>query len=577
MVEPDCIKIWNFDRPQVTEACAFGIFSFQKVCQVHSGETMVTPVAQHVFRQYSSRSSTKNVLQASILTARIFFNVMSSSLGPRGMYKMIVDELGSMTITSVGANILKEIDAENPVAKMLVEMAQTQDAEVGDGTISVILLASQLLDQSDKLTDAGIHPKVISEGFIKASRIALKHLEKIAVKVDPNDKSWLRKIAETSLSSKLVASYKEQIAELAVNAILSIRKGGYYGIDIDDAKIIKIQGGTLRETSLIEGIVLNEKIVHPSMPRSIKKAKIALMDYPLEFEKTRFRGEAEIDISSAKQMEIFPKEEEKVVEDVVNKVADSGANVLICGKSIGHLAQQYLADMGILALQRVKKDDLERLAKAVRGRIVSSPENLTPEDLGEAMIVEEKEIGGDRYIFVRGCKDPKSITIAVRGSSEKVLDEADRAIHKALSALKTVLIKPAVLAGGGASEFEISLRIEEWAEQLTGEEQIIAKSFARALLEAIPLVLAKNAGLNIIDIEAKLRGAHKAGKKWIGVDVVNRTIGNMMEIGVVEPLAVKEQMIKSAVETASMILCIDDVISRKKKEGLPNPPEEGAD
>jgi len=516
-----------------------------------------------ILKEGTSRSKGREAMKKNILAAKTVAEIVRSSLGPRGMDKMLVDSLGDVVITNDGATMLKEMEIEHPAAKMMVEVAKTQDAEVGDGTTSVVVLAGALLDNAEKLIEREVHPTIIIDGYKKAADRAIEVLNNIAKKVERFDKDILKKVAMTAMHSKLVAGHRDYLAQLAVDAVLYIarKSDGEYRIDLDDVKIEKKPGGSIRDTMLVEGIVLDKEVVHSGMPRRIENAKIALLNTPLEIEKTEF--DARINITSPEQIKMFLEEENKMLKEMVDKIKEVGANVVICQKGIDDVAQHYLAKSGILAVRRVKQSDMEKLSKATGARIVNNIQDLTSEDLGEAKLVEERKIEDDKWVFIEGCKNPRSVTILVRGGSERVVDEAERSVKDALSVVRDVILRPEIVAGGGAIEAELAKEIRKWANKLTGREQLAANAFADAL-ETIPLTLAENAGLDTIDIEVKLKSSHSKGKLWHGIDVFSGKVTDMMEKEVLEPALVKEQLIKSATEVASMVLRIDDVIAASK-------------
>jgi len=529
-----------------------------------------------ILKEGTTRSKGREAQKRLILAAKIVADIVKSSLGPKGMDKMLVDSLGDVVITNDGATMLKEMEVEHPAAKMMVEVSKAQDAEVGDGTTTVVVLAGALLDKAEELIDKDVHPTIIIDGYKKAAAKALETLNKIAVEVDPNNVELLKKVAETAMGSKLVAADREYLAELAVEAVLTVKEevNGKIKIDIDDVKVEKKPGGSLRDTQLVKGIVLDKEVVHSGMPKRVEKAKIALINCPLEIEKTEF--DARINITSPEQIKLFIEEENKMLKEMVDKIVSTGANVVFCQKGIDDIAQHYLAKAGILAARRIKQSDMEKLAKATGGRIVTNLEDLTPNDLGEAELVEERKIEEDKMIFIEGCKNPRSVTILIRGGSERVVDEAERSMHDALSVVRDVLIKPKIVAGGGAPEAEAAKVIREWASSLSGREQLAAEKFAEAL-ESIPLTLAENAGLDTIDIEVELKARHAKGEVWAGIDVFEGKVADMYKKEVLEPLIVKEQVIKSATEVAAMILRIDDVIAAsklKEEKGKEKGPEE---
>ena len=533
-----------------------------------------------ILREGTSRSRGQDALKANIMAAKIIAESVRSSLGPKGMDKMLVDGFGDVTITNDGATILDEMEVQHPAAKMMVEVAKTQDDEVGDGTTTSVVIAGELLKKAEELIDQGIHPTIIVDGYRQASIRALQLLDQIAIKIDPTDKAMLRRVAEVSLASKILAEDKEAMAELAVNAILQVaeKTPDGYKVDIDDVKVEKKPGESLTDTALIKGIVLDKEIVHPGMPKRVEDAKIALVDAPLEVEKTEF--DAKINIENPEQMKSFLDEEEKMLKDMTDKVADSGANVLLCEKGIDDVAQHYLAKKGILAVRRVKQSDMEKLVKATGGKVVSNVNDLRPEDLGFAKLVEERKVADDKMTFVEGSKNPKAVTILVRGGSERLVDEAERAIHDALCVVRDVVLDPRVVGGGGAPEAEVARALRDYAQKLSGKEQLAVIAFGEAL-ETLPTALAENAGMDPIDILVQLRVAHEKGQLWAGVDVYESKVADLKEKGILEPVGVKVQVIKSAAEAAGMILKIDDVIAAAKSSaggpGGPKGKDEGDD
>jgi thermosome len=479
-----------------------------------------------------------------------------------------------VTITNDGKTILDEMEVEHPAAKMMVEVAKTQDKEVGDGTTSAVIVASELLSKAEELLNKNIHPTIIIDGYRKAADKALEFLENISMLISPTDKDFLKKIAMTSMASKLVIENREQLAEIAVNAILRVAQkvGDQYKVDLDDILVQKKPGESITDTRLINGLVIDKEVVHPGMPKRVEKARIALLDCPLEIEKTEF--DAKINIETPEQMEAFMHEEEDMLRGMVEKIKRAGANVVICQKGIDDMAQHFLAREKILAVRRAKKSDMEKLAKATGGRIVTNLDDLKPEDLGYAELVEERKIGDDKMVFIEGCRDPRAVAILVRGGTERVVDEAERSIHDALCVVRDVVQEPKILAGGGAPEIEVAKNLREYANSLSGREQLAVQSFAEAI-EIVPIALAENAGLDPIDIISELRARHEKGEIWAGVDVFGGKVRDMRELDVYEPLAVKRQVIKSATEAATMILKIDDVIAagKMKTPKTPKGPE----
>jgi len=517
--------------------------------------------------QQKGRDAQKNNIAAAKLVAEL----VKTSLGPRGLDKMLVDSLGDVTITNDGATILKEIDAQHPAAKMMVEISKTIDTEVGDGTTSSVVFAGALLEKAEKLLEKDVHSTVIIDGYQAASEKALELLAKLAKAVKPDDRESLIKIAKTSMQSKLVSENSVPLSKLAVDAILKIveKDGDKYSVDLDNLKVEKKAGGSIDDTALINGIVLDKEIVHSGMPTKIEKAKIALVNAALEVEKTEMS--AEIRISDPTQMQQFLEEENKMLKSMVDKIHSIGANVLICQKGIDDISQHYLSKHGIMAVRRVKESDMTKLAKATGGRITTNLDDISTKDLGYAEIVHQKKVESDKWVFVEGCKNPRSVTILIRGGSQRVVDEADRSIHDALMVVKDVVEKPSIVAGGGSPEAYLATELNEWTGSSEGREQLAIKQYAEAL-ESIPLTIAENAGMDPIDSLISLRANQSNGKQTVGINAREGKIGNMFSLDIVEPLAVKEQIIKSATEAACMILRIDDVIAVSGGPGAGGPP-----
>jgi thermosome len=528
-----------------------------------------TPVL--ILREGTSRSRGKDAQGANILAAKVIAEAIRTTLGPRGMDKMLVDSLGDVTLTNDGATILKEIDVQHPAAKMIVEVAKAQDDEVGDGTTTAVILAGELLRKAEELLDQDIHPITIISGYKKAADEATKYIESIALPVDPDDKETLVKIAATSQNSKAVKGAREHFGKIAVDAVMSIveKRGDKLRADIELINVIKKQGKSMFETELINGMIIDKEIVHARMPKRVKDARIALLDAPLEIEKTEM--DAEIRITDPTQMKAFLDEEEKMLKEMVDKVVKVGANVIICQKGIDDLAQHYLARAGVVAIRRAKKSDMEKLAKATGGRIVTNLDDLTEEQLGQAGLVEEVKIGDDKLTYVRECKEPRAVTILVRGGTEHVVDEAERSMHDALCVVRDAIEDQKMLAGGGAPQMEIAKHLRDFAEA-GGKEQLAIEAFADAM-EVIPKTLAENGGYDQLDILVELRAKHqKSGGKWFGVNVFTGKAADMLRENVLEPLRVTEQAIKSASEVAEMILKIDDVIASKAMSEKGGPP-----
>jgi thermosome len=498
-----------------------------------------------------------------------------SSLGPKGMDKMLVTSFGDVTISNDGATIVKEMDVQHPAAKMLVEVAKTQDAEVGDGTTSAMILAGALLKKAEDLLDQDVHPTVIIEGYKKAMEKALETVDKVAIKVDPLDKKRLMEVAITTLSGKsVVAGHYERLAELVVDAVKQVAEkvGDKYKVDLDNIKLEKKKGESLDETQLISGVVLDKEIVHPGMPKRVENAKIAILDCALEIEKTEIT--AKINITTPEQMKSFLDEESAMLKGLVDKVADSGATFVVVQKGIDDIAQHYFAKRGIAAIRRAKRSDVENLAKACSARIITTLEDLTAKDLGYAKLVEERRVGKDTMVFVEGCKNPKAVTILVRGGTDRMVDEAERSLHDAKCVVRNVVQDPWIVPGGGASEEEVAARVREFGKSFSGREQLAVFKFAEAM-EEIPLTLAENSGLDPVDILVELRSTHAKGEKNYGVNVDTGRVGDMTKVNVVEPASVKKQAIKSATEAAITLLKIDDVIAASAPKRGPMPPEGG--
>ena len=521
--------------------------------------------------QQKGRDAQKNNIAAAKLVAEL----VRTSLGPRGMDKMLVDSLGDVTITNDGATILKEIDVQHPAAKMMVEISKTVDNEVGDGTTSSVVFGGSLLAKAEELLEKDVHATVIIEGFQAAQEKALSLLAELAKQVNPDEREILLKVAKTSMESKLVSEDSDMLSKLVVDAILQVveKEAEEHRVDLDNIKVEKKAGGSIRDTHLIKGIVLDKEVVHSGMPTKIEKAKIALLNSALEIEKTEMS--AEIRINDPTQMQMFLEEENRMLKNMVDKIHEIGANVLICQKGIDDIAQHYLAKQGILAVRRVKESDMTKLAKATGGRISSNIDDMTPKDLGAAELVEQRKVETEKWVFVEGCKNPRANTILIRGGSQRVVDEADRSLHDALMVVKDVIEKPAVVAGGGAPEEYLASSLKDWADRFEGREQLAIKKYAEAL-EIIPLTIAENAGMDPINTMVTLRAKQSQGKKWTGIDARNTRVADMYSLDIIEPLAVKEQIIKSATEAACMILRIDDVIASSGAKGrggrAPPPP-----
>ncbi|NPA76994.1 MAG: thermosome subunit [Candidatus Diapherotrites archaeon] len=507
----------------------------------------------------------RDAQRLNILVARAVANIVRTTLGPKGMDKMLVDELGDITITNDGATILQEMSIEHPAGKIMVEVAKTQDEEAGDGTTTATVVAGELLGAAERLLDQEIHPSIIIKGYRMAAEKAVEILKEVGDPVDIHSEEVLRKIAATALNSKITEA-RDKLAQMVVDAVKLVAEeyDDKIVIDIDQIKLEKKQGGSLMDTELVKGIVIDKERVHPQMPKRVENAKIALINSALEVKETE--TDAKINITSPDQLQAFIEQEEMMLKEMVERIKASGANVVFVQKGIDDLAQHYLAKAGILAVRRVKKSDMEKLARATGAKIVTRVEDLGAEDLGEAELVEERKVAGESMIFVEGCKNPKAVTILVRGGAEHVVDEAERALKDAIGAVASAIESGAVVAGGGAAEMELSIKLRDYAKTVGGKEQLAIEAFADAL-EVIPRTLAETAGMDPIDTIVRLRSKHtseKDGKYW-GVDVFAGDIANMKEINVIEPVKVKSQAIMSASEAARLILKIDDIIAASKK------------
>jgi len=518
-----------------------------------------------ILKEGTQRTTGRDAQRLNIMAARVIAEAVRSTLGPKGMDKMLVDSLGDVVITNDGVTILKEMDVEHPAAKMIVEVAKTQENEVGDGTTTAVVLAGELLKRAEKLLDQNIHPTVIAKGYRLACEKAMEILDKVAIKIDVEDDETLKKIAATAITGKHAEYAAEYLADLVVKAVKKVAektdKG--YKVDEDNIKLEKKQGGGIEDSELVEGIVIDKEVVHPSMPKRIKNAKIAVLKTALEVKETE--TDAEIRVTDPEMLQKFIEQEERIIKEMIDKIVQAGANVVFCQKGIDDLAQYYLAKAGILAVRRVKQSDIEKLAKATGARIITDLRDIKPEDLGEAELVEELKIGEDEMVFVRGCKNPKAVTILIRGGTEHIVDEVERSLTDSIKVVKAALEDGKVLPGGGAPEIEVSLKLKDWVPTLGGREQLAAEAFAETL-EIIPRSLAENAGLDPIDIVVELKRAHEKGQSNAGINIFSGKVEEMDKIGVLEPLRVKKQAISSATEVAIMILRIDDVIAAKGLE-----------
>ena len=518
-----------------------------------------------IMKEGTERTRGKDALHNNIAAAKVIAEAVRTSLGPMGMDKMLVDQFGDVVITNDGATILKEIDVQHPAAKMMVEVSKTQDSEVGDGTTTSVIIAGELLKRAEKLLEQKIHPTVITEGFRKAADKAVEILEEMSIKSGIDDAEGLKNCGTTCMSSKIVSESKNMLADICIEAIKAVAEKGENGkwtADIDKVQIQKKEGESIDDTKLIKGIILDKEVVSPGMPKLVKDAKILLLQSAIEIEKTEF--DAKLQITSPEQIQQFLDEEERMLRTMVEKIVNSGAKVLICQKGIDDLAQHFLSKAGVMAVRRVKKSDIEKLSKATGGMIYTNLDDITTAKLGYAGLVEERKIMNDSWIFIEECKDPKSVVILIRGGTELIVNEVERALHDTLCVIRDVVEDEKVVGGGGAPELEAAIQLRKFASTLGGREQLAVEVFADSL-DIIPKTLAENAGLDQIDILMQLRAAHQAGNKFAGYDMdAGKVIDNMMDIGVVEPTIVKIQAIKSSTEATSMILRIDDVIAGAK-------------
>jgi len=524
-----------------------------------------------ILKEGTERSTGRDARGSNIMAARIVSEAVKTSLGPKGMDKMLVDSFGDVTITNDGATMLKEMDVQHPAAKMMVEVSKTQDDEVGDGTTSVVILTGELLGKATELMEKKVHPIVIIDGYRQAEEKALEILEDIAEKVDPKDKEVLKKVSMTTMASKLINQHSEYLSGIAVEAVLQVAEesNGGYEVDLDNIKIEKKPGASMTETRLVQGLIIDKEVVHDGMPKQVKKATIGLLNAAMEIEKTEF--DSKIAIETPEQMQAYLDQEEQMLRDMVKKVKDAGINVLLCQKGIDDMVQHFLAREGIFASRRLKKSDMEALAKATGAKVVNSVDQLSKEDAGYAELVEERKISDDKMIFVEGCKNPKAVSILIRGGTERVVDEADRSIHDALCVVKDVVQEPKIVAGGGAPEIETARLLRDFAEKLAGRERLAVVAFADAL-EVIPITLAENSGMDPIDAISEMQSAHAKGNKWVGVNGYTNKVEDLSKINVYEPMVVKAQAIKSATEAATLLLKIDDIIAVQKMSAPPGPP-----
>jgi thermosome len=505
------------------------------------------------------------------MAAKAVAEAVRTTLGPKGMDKMLVDSMGDVVITNDGATILKEMDIEHPGAKMIVEVAKTQDAEVGDGTTTAAVLAGEFLTKAEDLLESGVHPTVIASGYRLAADQATKIIDTITISAAPEDTETLQKIAATAITGKGAEAQKDHLSKLAVKAVKSVAErseDGKITVDIDDIKVEKRPGGSIKDSEIIDGVIVDKERVHPAMPEVVEDAKVLLLSVPIELKKTETK--AEIKITTPDQMQLFLDQEEAMLKEIVDKVINTGANVVFCQKGIDDLAQYYLTKAGIFGMRRVKKSDMDKLSRATGARIITNLDEIEESDLGYAGLVEEKDVTGSRMTFVTGCKDSKATSILLRGGTEHVVEGIERALEDALRVVGVALEDQKIVVGGGSPEIELSLRLKEYAATLKGREQLAVMKFAESL-EVIPSTLAENAGLDPIDMLVEMRSQHEKGNKRAGLNVYTGKIEDMFEDNVVEPLRIKTQAINAATEAAIMVLRIDDVIASSSPAKLGGP------
>ncbi|MCC7575739.1 MAG: TCP-1/cpn60 chaperonin family protein [Methanomethylovorans sp.] len=521
-----------------------------------------------ILREGSQRTKGREAQSNNIMAAKAVAEAVRTTLGPKGMDKMLVDSLGDVVITNDGATILKEMDIEHPAAKMIVEVSKTQDDEVGDGTTTAAVIAGELLKKAEELIEQDVHPTIIASGYRLASERAAEILQTLAREVTIDDEDILLNIAGTAMTGKGAEASKNVLSRIAVSAIKSIvDTDGKNKVEMDNISVEKKVGARIEESELITGMIIDKERVHSNMPKKVPNAKIALINTAIELKETEV--DAEISITSPEQLQSFLDQEEKMIRSIVDKIVASGANVVFCQKGIDDMAQHFLAKSGVFAVRRVKKSDMQKLARATGGRLITNVDEITATDLGKAELVEEKKIGGDEMTFVTGCDNPKAVSILLRGGTEHVIDNIERALHDALRVVGVAIEDEKLVAGGGSPEVELALRLYEYAATLSGREQLAVKAFSEAL-EIIPRTLAENAGLDPIDKLMELRAHHEKGSKTAGLNVYTGDIIDMWQAGVVEPLRVKTQAINAAAESAVMILRIDDIIASTRAPGGPS-------
>jgi len=519
----------------------------------------------YIMPENTQRTLGRDAQRNNILAAKIVADCVKTTLGPKGMDKMLVDSTGNIVITNDGVTILQEMEIEHPAAKMMVDIAKTQENEVGDGTTTAVMLAGKLLENAEKLLDMKIHPTVIIKGYKMAAREAEKILREMAVKSDTVSDLVLRYIAMTAMTGKGAENDKEKLADIVVKAIRRVSDGR--DVNLEDIKIEKSKGRAVEDSQLIEGIVLDKERVSIEMPERINNARIALVDFPLEVRNPE--GDAKISVTSPEQLQGFIDREERLLKEMTEKIVNSGANVIFCQKGIDDVAQYYLARAGIYACRRIAKADMEKLARATSGHIVSSLNDIQPRELGKAKLVREVLHGEEKMTYVEGCENPKSVSILIRGGTDHVIDEIERAIKDGLGDIASAIRYGSIIAGAGAVEIELAKKLREFSNTLGGREQLAVEEFAKAL-ECVPSTLAENAGLDPIDVVTELKARHDKGEKYTGINLLTNKIENVLEAGVIEPTKNKQQAISSASEVAMMILRIDDVLAANNKASKPS-------
>ncbi len=516
-----------------------------------------------ILKEGTARTKGREALYNNILAAKVLAEIMRTSLGPKGMDKMLVDQFGDIVITNDGATILDEIDIVHPGAKFIAKIAKSQDIEVGDGTTTAVVLAGELLKEAEDLLREDIHPTIIIDGYQKAMKKALEILDEIAIPVDTKDKEKVKEIAKTAVASKILAGVADHFAEMAIKAVERVMReeNGKLIIPIDAIKIEKKEGGSLEDSELIDGLVIDKEVVHHRMPKRIEDAKIALIAYSLELEKPEF---ADVNVMmDAQTIDALLSWEKEKLKEMAEKIIKSGANVVFCQKGIDDIVQHYLAKHGVMAIRRVKKSDMEKLAKATGAKIIMNEDFLSPDALGYAKVVEERKVGDENMIFVRGCKNPKAVSILIRGGTKLTIEEAERSLKDMLNTVRNIYLEPKVVAAGGAPEVQIAVRLEKYADEVGGKESRAIRAFAKAIL-GIPTALIETAGLDVIETLEKLRTHHVRGETTYGIDVRDGKIKDMAKEGVLDPVIVKKNAIKAATEAATMILRIDDIIAAKE-------------